>query len=350
MNKQPKLNLFWSSVICVVTAIAVEALFFRLIDFDTPSWQQPRVSVWHWFILPGVVLGVLFLFELVRGKQLRYDNTTDVNNRIVAFFTHIFVPVCKHMHTLEHAFVTGVYTGEFGETISADWENTLRRFYSVVISHNIANKNLVQPYLISPWSQELETTIKEQYPEWETKVFYWKDIPNIENLVKECNFDKKHELFSQKMFYSGGKYNEPFNFSILNEVVFDKINVLCWGLFADKQQIDIKNPKDFEKKVANDLKQLGFSTYTTKATGDQGVDVLATKNDINFAIQCKLYSHPVGNKAVQEVCAGRDFYRCDYAVVVTNASFTKSARQCAKATDVILLNDNQLAELLKYTE
>ena len=115
-----------------------------------------------------------------------------------------------------------------------------------------------------------------------------------------------------------------------------------------KQQIDIKNPKDFEKKVANDLKQLGFSTYTTKATGDQGVDVLATKNDINFAIQCKLYSHPVGNKAVQEVCAGRDFYRCDYAVVVTNASFTKAARQCAKATDVILLNDNQLDELLKY--
>ena len=334
-------ELFWRLVGVFVLSVVIETPFLLLI-----SREFSTVSIWHWFIFPGLVLGILFLSLCFKYKKLYYDSNTDINNRITAFFTHIFVPVCKHIHTLEHKFVTGVYHGEFGEIISAEWENTLRQFYSIVIQHNVANKNLIQDYYIVPWSQRLEDAFTEQYPDWEKRIFYWKDIPNIETLVTESDFDKQHELFSQKMLYIGSKY--IFNCSQLSDAILGKTYIFCWNLFIDKQQTEIKNPKDFETKVANDLKQLGFSTHMTKATGDQGVDVLATKNDIKFAIQCKLYSHPVGNKAVQEVCAGRDFYRCDYAVVVTNASFTKAARQCAKATDVILLNDNQLDELLKY--
>ncbi len=116
-----------------------------------------------------------------------------------------------------------------------------------------------------------------------------------------------------------------------------------------KQNVKVQNPRVFEQNVANKLKQLGFATYMTKTTGDQGVDVLATKNGMNFAIQCKLYSHSVGNKAVQEVCAGRAFYRCHYAVVVSNADFTLGAWRLARATEVILLKDDELYKLLEYT-
>ena len=115
-----------------------------------------------------------------------------------------------------------------------------------------------------------------------------------------------------------------------------------------RQNPKIRNPREFELNVAVKLKELGFATCLTKTTGDQGVDVLATKNNMNFAIQCKLYSHPVGNKAVQEVCAGRAFYRCHYAVVVSNADFTLGAWQCARATEVILLKEDELHKLLEY--
>lgn len=109
------------------------------------------------------------------------------------------------------------------------------------------------------------------------------------------------------------------------------------------------NPLEYEKYVAQRLAGLGFNARTTKASGDQGADVLADKNGISFAIQCKKYSSPVGNKAVQEANAGRDFYKRDYAVVVSNADFTKAAKQAANACKVILLNDNQLEKLLSYT-
>ena len=84
---------------------------------------------------------------------------------------------------------------------------------------------------------------------------------------------------------------------------------------------------DYEKEICSRLKRLGFNARTTKVSGDQGVDVLAIKNGVSFAIQCKLYSQPVGNKAVQEVNSGREVYGTDYGVVVSNASFTKSAHQ-----------------------
>lgn len=109
------------------------------------------------------------------------------------------------------------------------------------------------------------------------------------------------------------------------------------------------NPLEYEKYVSACLKDLGFKARPTKASGDQGADVLAEKNGVSFAIQCKKYSSPVGNKAVQEANAGRDFYKCDYGVVVSNAGFTKSAKQAANACKIILLNDTRLEKLLEYT-
>lgn len=110
------------------------------------------------------------------------------------------------------------------------------------------------------------------------------------------------------------------------------------------------SPLDFEKQICDKLKSMGFNARTTKASGDQGVDVLADRNGLSFAIQCKMYSKPVGNKAVQEVSAGRDFYGRNFGVVVSNADFTKSARQLASANGIILLNDNRLEKLLEYTD
>ena len=112
----------------------------------------------------------------------------------------------------------------------------------------------------------------------------------------------------------------------------------------------LSSPLEYEKEIANKLKELDFNARATKGSGDQGADVLANKNGVKFAIQCKMYSKPVGNKAVQEANTARDFYKCDYAVVVTNAGFTKSARQVANACNVILLNEKQLDKLDKYTE
>ena len=85
----------------------------------------------------------------------------------------------------------------------------------------------------------------------------------------------------------------------------------------------------------------------TQSSGDYGIDVLAEKDGISYAIQCKCYSKSVGNKAVQEAYSGKDFYKCMVAVVLTNNYFTKSAIETAKHNNVLLWDRNKLIELIK---
>ena len=60
-------------------------------------------------------------------------------------------------------------------------------------------------------------------------------------------------------------------------------------------------------------------------------------------LQCKLYSKPVGNAAVQE--AGMAFHKASHAAVVSNAAFTRQARELASASGVVLLHHEQLTDL-----
>jgi hypothetical protein len=102
---------------------------------------------------------------------------------------------------------------------------------------------------------------------------------------------------------------------------------------------------EYERFVADLLSIRGWDTRLTKGSGDQGVDVVAQKQGIKAVIQCKLYSYPVGNDAVQQVIAGRTFYNGDVAAVVTNATFTGSARQLASTAHVLLLHHDQVGQL-----
>ncbi len=96
---------------------------------------------------------------------------------------------------------------------------------------------------------------------------------------------------------------------------------------------------EYEEFCADYLEKMGFyNIKVTKASGDQGVDITAFKNSIKYAFQCKYYESPVGNKAVQEVFAGKEFYDCQKAVVITNNTFTPSAVELANKNGVELWN------------
>lgn len=110
------------------------------------------------------------------------------------------------------------------------------------------------------------------------------------------------------------------------------------------------DPYEFEGNCKKILEKAGWEARTTPKSGDQGVDVIAKKEDILIVVQCKFYSQPVGNKAVQEISAGKTYYKADYAVVVTNNTYTKSARQLANSCGVILLNIKQLKKINEYLD
>lgn len=98
----------------------------------------------------------------------------------------------------------------------------------------------------------------------------------------------------------------------------------------------------YERSVASELAQLGFSVQFTPRTGDQGVDILATRGNQRLAIQCKDYQGSVGNDAVQQAFAGARFHEMDEAVVVSPATYTKAALMAAQSLGVKCLHHRQL--------
>ena len=102
------------------------------------------------------------------------------------------------------------------------------------------------------------------------------------------------------------------------------------------------DPIDYEIYCKNLLEQNGWDARITKGSGDQGIDIIATRDGTKAVFQCKKYTSPVGNKAVQEIIAGRLFEKADIAVVISNASFTTSAQELANAANVLLLHHSEL--------
>ncbi|MFN8831258.1 MAG: restriction endonuclease [Labrys sp. (in: a-proteobacteria)] len=114
---------------------------------------------------------------------------------------------------------------------------------------------------------------------------------------------------------------------------------------ADLAFSDGMSSEQFEDWCAKRLTKLGWKTSLTAASGDQGADVLAEKGAWRIILQCKLYTNPVGNKAVQEAYAAQRHYRARASAVVTNADFTRSARTLAATTGVLLLHHGDLDRL-----
>lgn len=122
------------------------------------------------------------------------------------------------------------------------------------------------------------------------------------------------------------------------------------GVIVQNNEINIDTMEghDFEFFCADLLRKNGFKNVSvTQGSGDQGIDIIAFKDDIKYGIQCKCYSSDIGNKAVQEAYSGKTFYNCHIGVVLTNRYFTHSAQELAKNNGIILWDRSKLLSFME---
>jgi HJR/Mrr/RecB family endonuclease len=103
----------------------------------------------------------------------------------------------------------------------------------------------------------------------------------------------------------------------------------------------------FEAFLVEVFEYLGYSVQTTKASGDQGVDLIAVKGGRSLAVQAKGYEKSVGNAAVQEVVAGMQYYKCGECMVITNSVFTRGAYDLARETGCLLVDGERIPSLIE---
>ncbi len=95
----------------------------------------------------------------------------------------------------------------------------------------------------------------------------------------------------------------------------------------------------FEYFCADLLQIDGFTNIeVTKASADNGVDIVAYKHGKKYIFQCKCITHTCSNKAVQEIVSANTIYHADYMGVICNTSFSDSAKMLANQNHVIMMS------------
>ena len=163
---------------------------------------------------------------------------------------------------------------------------------------------------------------------------------------KIIKFESIEELFNEldkRNYYKGLIQKEVLKDSLISkedeEIEIEKGK-------ATIVDIDLMSGTEFEDFLCNYFKDIGYKCERTKTTGDQGVDLIAIKDETRIAIQAKCYSGVVGNHAIMEVFAGAKYYNANKCMVITNSTFTKSAIELAKTNGVILWDRQVLVEKL----
>lgn len=107
--------------------------------------------------------------------------------------------------------------------------------------------------------------------------------------------------------------------------------------------IDTMTGIEFEHYLQALLSHRGYSVQETKASGDLGVDLIASGNTTKFAIQVKRYTSKVPRTAISDAIGGMSHYGCNKAMVITNNYFTRDAITLAQSTGCILIDRDILA-------
>jgi restriction system protein len=192
---------------------------------------------------------------------------------------------------------------EFGDTIHKDWLNHLEKYY----------KEKIEPFT----SGLLDSVDDEIFEHFET---------------------------TRMNHFAWGAMNK-------NEVVRATLKNI--DFFIEFKRADFI-PSDsgisgaeYEAKIASLINEkTSWNATLTKATGDQGADILLSKSQMTIVVQTKYHAAKVGNSAVQEAFSAKKYYGADLAFVISNSGFTKSAGELADATGVRLFSDGELIDFL----
>lgn len=185
--------------------------------------------------------------------------------------------------------------------------------------------------------------------EYDFRLIFINDFIEKYNLI--FTEDIKERLAKQFIQYDDLKIqlieirNKAFELNVnqISESFFEK----TLNSIPEIDKIDEMDGREFELFARTLLLKNGFENINvTQASCDFGVDIIAEKECVKFAIQCKRYNSSVGISAVQEVIASKSLYDCHIACVLTNNFFTPAAIELAKKNLVILWDRGELQKFI----
>ena len=213
-------------------------------------------------------------------------------------------------------------------------ENLDKWFGNPPIDEDLIHANLL----------EGSTKFKEGIPYFWLKVII-RNFEGIELFFQKWNYYKlKNPLIEDEILGKERKLNSNDWYLFIASLVEKS----CYELSNEiqiKSNINYQKGLNFENYCFQKLQSQGWQVKKTPVSGDQGVDLIASIDDIRLCIQCKDHKKPIGNKAVQEVYAGMKYWLGTHAILISRSGFTKSAQNLALSSKVILISEFEIENI-----
>ncbi len=122
--------------------------------------------------------------------------------------------------------------------------------------------------------------------------------------------------------------------------------------FIESVGFDVDNLSgiEFENVCQALVEKMGFTTQTTKASGDGGIDLIAYNHQPllsgKYIIQCKRYAGSVGEPIIRDLYGVIMSERANKGILMTTGHFTKSAIGFAEGKPIELIDGPTLKSLM----
>ena len=213
-------------------------------------------------------------------------------------------------------------------------ENLNKWFGNPPINENSIHKNIL----------EGSTKFKEGIPYFWLKVIV-RNFESVELFFEKWNYYKlKNPLIEDEILGIKRKLNSNDWYLFIASLVEKSCNKLLNEIQINSN-INYKKGLNFENLCFQKLRAQGWEVKQTPVSGDQGVDLIASIDDLRLCIQCKDHQKAIGNKAVQEVYAGKKYWLGTHAILISRSGFTKSAQNLAVSSKVLLINEYEIENI-----
>jgi HJR/Mrr/RecB family endonuclease len=183
--------------------------------------------------------------------------------------------------------------------------------------------------------KEVDEKLKEKSTE-QVKAERWaaEQVPKIEAFLKEGPLT---DAFStcRRIIQHLQDANAFAPSSVIE--ILERCNKLSEEKSEDlNKKILLIEARQFEFEIANLFRLKGYTSFTTRATGDDGVDVFASNENEKVIIQCKRWKRPVGRDKIDELAGVKSRYGCPKALLVTTSAFSDDAKRAAREHNIEL--------------
>ncbi len=128
--------------------------------------------------------------------------------------------------------------------------------------------------------------------------------------------------------------------SMLSDINKERVMVNTFG--NEARLLGTLSGTDFELLLTRLFTAEGYHVEHNGGAGDQGADLILTKDNMRIAVQAKRYTNSVSNTAIQEVVASLKVHDCQEAWVVSTSTYTPGAEENARANNVTLISGPEL--------